>query len=61
MMESAVAILLQAGIPIERIVMERFDFDAGNDAVCASIRHRFIALMATVFASVLTVALIAAT
>lgn len=61
MMESAVAILLQAGIPIERIVMERFDFDAGNDAVCASVRHRFIALMATVFASVLTVALIAAT
>lgn len=61
MMESAVAILLQAGIPIERIVMERFDFDAGNDAVCARIRHRFIALMATVFAAVLSIALIAAT
>ncbi|MBW8318728.1 MAG: ferric reductase-like transmembrane domain-containing protein [Arenimonas sp.] len=61
MMESAVAILLQAGIPTNRIVMERFDFDAGNDAVCAGVRHRFIALMATVFASVLSVALIAAT
>ncbi|MBV2186662.1 MAG: ferric reductase-like transmembrane domain-containing protein [Rhizobium sp.] len=61
MMESAVAILLQAGVPLDGIVMERFDFDAGNDAVCRSIRRRFIALMATVVASVLSIALIAAT
>lgn len=60
MMESAVAILLEAGVPLDGIVMERFDFDAGNDAVCHAVRRRFIALMATVFASVLSVALIAA-
>ena len=60
MMESAVAILLEAGLPLDGIVMERFDFDAGNDAVCHAVRRRFIALMATVFASVLSVALIAA-
>lgn len=61
MMESAVEILLEAGVPLSRIVMERFDFDAGSDAVCNAVRQRFIALLATVFASVLTVALIAAT
>lgn len=60
MMESAVAILLEAGVPLDGIVMERFDFDAGNDAVCHAVRRRFVALMATVFASVLSVALIAA-
>jgi len=60
MMESAVALLIGAGVPVERIVMERFDFDAGNDAVCRGVRSRFIAIMAAVYAVVISVGLISA-
>lgn len=59
MMESAVAILLDAGVPLDGIVMERFDFDAGHDAVCRAVRRRFVILLSTVFASVASIALIA--
>ncbi|GEO83201.1 MULTISPECIES: ferredoxin reductase family protein [Alphaproteobacteria] len=59
MMQTAVALITAAGVPLDRIVMERFDFDAGNDALCRSIRYRFIAVLAAVFAAV-TVATLAA-
>ncbi len=59
MMEHAAAVLLDSGIPLERIVMERFDFDAGHDAVCMAVRRRFIGVLAAVFAIVAATALAA--
>lgn len=60
MMESAVALLVEAGVPVGRIVMERFDFDAGNDAMCRRVRRRFLTVMAVVYGATLAVALAAA-
>lgn len=59
MMENAAPVLLESGIPLARIVMERFDFDAGHDAVCNSVRRRFAAVLAAVFAIVAATALTA--
>ncbi|HHZ08190.1 MAG TPA: hypothetical protein GX405_05355 [Rhizobiales bacterium] len=59
MMEHAARILLDSGIPLDRIVMERFDFDAGNDEVCKAVRRRFTGVLAAVFALVAAAALVA--
>ncbi len=60
MMETAVGLLVEAGVPPGRIVMERFDFDAGDDAVCRMVRRRFISVMALVYGATFAVALTAA-
>ncbi len=59
MMEHAVRALLGAGVALDRIVMERFDFDAGHDAVCKAVRRRFTGVLATVFVVVAATALAA--
>ncbi len=60
MMESAIGLLVQAGVPAAHIVMERFDFDGGDDVVCRIVRRRFISVMALVYGATFTVALVAA-
>ncbi|MDI6837737.1 MAG: ferric reductase-like transmembrane domain-containing protein [Rhizobiaceae bacterium] len=60
MMETAVGLLVEAGVPAERVVMERFDFDAGDDVICRIVRRRFISVMALVYGATFAVALTAA-
>ncbi|KAB2948199.1 MAG: hypothetical protein F9K19_25075 [Rhizobiaceae bacterium] len=60
MMEHAAPVLLDSGIPLKHIVMERFDFDAGHDAVCNVVRRRFVGVLVVVFAIVAAAALTAA-
>lgn len=46
MMDKAAAMLVDCGFGTDRIVMERFDYDAAHDPVSRSVRRRFLALLA---------------
>lgn len=46
MMDAAVTMLVGCGVPAERIVMERFDYDGADDPVSRGLRRRFVAILA---------------
>ncbi len=49
-MDTAVSHLLALGFKQNQVVMERFDYDGASDPISASLRRRFIALLAAIFA-----------
>jgi predicted ferric reductase len=59
MMDAAVVRLLAAGLPAERIVTERFDYDAARDPLSAAVRRRFLAVLALVAIAVVAAAVLA--
>lgn len=48
MMDEAAAMLVDCGFGTDRIVMERFDYDAADDPVSRIVRNRFLALLAAI-------------
>ena len=60
MMDGAIAALVSCGLPAERIVAERFDYDAAGDPVSRGVRWRFHALIATVLAATVLLSFAAA-
>jgi predicted ferric reductase len=56
MMDDAVGRLLEAGMIADRIVTERFDYDAAKDPLSVVVRRRFLAVLGAVLGAVLVAA-----
>jgi ferredoxin-NADP reductase len=56
MMDTAVALLLDAGFPAGRIVTERFDYDAAGDPASLAVRRRFLSIVLAALAGVIAIA-----